>query len=110
MKNPDGKLCPCGFPQSHPIPHEHDQTEREKQIIYYFEHRSGVGKLSPQGNELDRDDIVRLIQIAQKIYNNVYRASTLKMDSYFHDLGNVLEPFGDDLYLTESEWEQLGDE
>ena len=27
------KMCSCGFPQSFPIPHEHDQTEREKQII-----------------------------------------------------------------------------
>ena len=37
---PDEKLkkyCPCGFPQSFPIPHEHDQTEREKQIIPYYE-------------------------------------------------------------------------
>ncbi len=28
-----GDLCSCGFPQSYPIPHEHDRTEREKQII-----------------------------------------------------------------------------
>ncbi len=31
------KLCPCGFPQSYPIPHEHDLTEREKQIIKHYE-------------------------------------------------------------------------
>ena len=29
------KLCSCGNPQSYPIPHEHDWTEREKQIIEY---------------------------------------------------------------------------
>ena len=31
------EICPCGFPQSYPIPHEHAQTEREKQIIGYYE-------------------------------------------------------------------------
>ncbi len=31
------EICPCGFPQSHPIPHEHDRTEREKQIIAHYE-------------------------------------------------------------------------
>ncbi len=31
------KLCSCGFPQSYPIPHEHDRTERENQIIEYYE-------------------------------------------------------------------------
>jgi len=25
-------LCPCGMPQSYPIPHEHDLTDREKLI------------------------------------------------------------------------------
>ena len=30
-------LCKgCGHPQSSPIPHEHDQTEREKAIIRHF--------------------------------------------------------------------------
>jgi len=24
------KYCNCGFPQSSPIPHEHDQTERKQ--------------------------------------------------------------------------------
>lgn len=32
------EMCPCGFPQSHPIPHEHDRTDREKQIIAHYEH------------------------------------------------------------------------
>lgn len=31
------KLCSCGLQQSHPIPHEHDQTEREKAIIAYYQ-------------------------------------------------------------------------
>ena len=31
-----GELCSCGNPQSHPIPHEHDWTEREKQIIWHY--------------------------------------------------------------------------
>ena len=35
MEYTKGELCSCGFPQSHPIPHEHDRTEREKQIIEY---------------------------------------------------------------------------
>lgn len=26
-------MCSCGFPQSFPIPHTHDQTDREKAII-----------------------------------------------------------------------------
>ena len=26
-------MCSCGNPQSHPIPHEHDRTDREKAII-----------------------------------------------------------------------------
>ncbi|KKL82752.1 hypothetical protein LCGC14_1981650 [marine sediment metagenome] len=30
------KLCSCGFPQSFPIPHEHDRTERENQIIKHY--------------------------------------------------------------------------
>jgi hypothetical protein len=33
----DTKLCSCGMPQSFPIPHEHDRTEREKQIIAYYQ-------------------------------------------------------------------------
>lgn len=33
MNYTKGELCACGFPQSHPIPHEHDLTNREKQII-----------------------------------------------------------------------------
>ena len=32
-----GELCSCGFPQSHPLPHEHDRTDRENQIIAHFE-------------------------------------------------------------------------
>ena len=36
MSKYDEKLCSCGFPQSFPIPHEHDQTKREKQIISYY--------------------------------------------------------------------------
>ena len=35
---PTGKqVCSCGMPQSYPIPHEHDQTEREKAIIAHYE-------------------------------------------------------------------------
>ena len=33
------KFCRCGSPQSFPIPHEHDQTKREKQIIKYYADR-----------------------------------------------------------------------
>ena len=32
----DNNYCACGFPQSNPIPHEHDQTLREKAIIKHF--------------------------------------------------------------------------
>ena len=35
------ELCPCGFPQSHPIPHEHDRTKREQRIIEYYERKLG---------------------------------------------------------------------
>lgn len=31
------QLCSCGNPQSYPLPHEHDRTEREKQIVLYYE-------------------------------------------------------------------------
>ncbi len=37
MEYTKGELCACGNPQSHPIPHEHDRTEREKQIIEHYE-------------------------------------------------------------------------
>ncbi len=30
------RLCSCGNPQSYPILHEHDQTDREKAIVKYF--------------------------------------------------------------------------
>ncbi len=26
------EMCSCGFPQSYPVPHQHDWTEREKAI------------------------------------------------------------------------------
>lgn len=35
-KDVEREMCSCGFPQSYPIPHEHDQTEREKQIIKHY--------------------------------------------------------------------------
>lgn len=35
MKIPE--KCRCGFNQSHPIPHEHDRTERENTIIQYYQ-------------------------------------------------------------------------
>ncbi len=35
-------FCPCGFPQSSPIPHEHDQTDREKAIIKHFEDQQRI--------------------------------------------------------------------
>ncbi len=28
----EAKICSCGMPQSYPIPHEHDMTDREKSI------------------------------------------------------------------------------
>lgn len=37
-------LCSCGFPQSHPIPHEHDQTNREKEIITYYKNQTELLK------------------------------------------------------------------
>lgn len=36
------KLCSCGMPQSSPIPHEHDQTERERQIIAYYKELNNI--------------------------------------------------------------------
>jgi len=41
-KKKEMPLCSCGFPQSFPIPHEHDRTEREKQIINYYERRDAM--------------------------------------------------------------------
>ena len=37
MSEHTDKLCSCGFTQSYPIPHEHDQTVREKAIVKHFE-------------------------------------------------------------------------
>lgn len=31
------ELCSCGNPQSYPVPHEHDRTDRKKQIIKHYE-------------------------------------------------------------------------
>ena len=36
MKNKK-TFCSCGFPQSYPIPHEHDRTDRENIIIAHYE-------------------------------------------------------------------------
>ena len=32
-------MCSCGFPQSFPIPHEHDRTDREIQIITHYKQK-----------------------------------------------------------------------
>ncbi len=32
----DKVICSCGFAQSFPIPHEHDRTDRENEIINYL--------------------------------------------------------------------------
>jgi len=37
----ENKFCSCGCPQTYPIPHEHDQTEREKAIIKHFLKQQG---------------------------------------------------------------------
>ncbi len=37
MGHTKGEPCSCGFPQSYPIPHEHDRTARENQIIAHYE-------------------------------------------------------------------------
>ncbi len=36
------EFCSCGHPQSSPIPHEHDQTDREKVIIKHFEDQQRI--------------------------------------------------------------------
>ncbi len=41
------EYCSCGFPQSHPLPHEHDRTKREKAIISHY--RGKIQRLR-QGN------------------------------------------------------------
>lgn len=46
------KLCSCGFPQSYPIPHEHDRTEREKQIIGHYENLL-------RGPKVTREELIR---------------------------------------------------
>lgn len=33
QKKKENNYCSCGFPQSYPIPHKHDWTEREKRIV-----------------------------------------------------------------------------
>ncbi len=42
MNDTKGELCSCGFPQSYPIPHEHDRTERENQIIQHYQELDAV--------------------------------------------------------------------
>ena len=56
----NNKICSCGMPQSHPIPHEHDQTEREKQIITYYK-------------ELNKDMYKALKDIRDGVVNNPKR-------------------------------------
>ncbi len=55
-----GKLCACGFPQSYPIPHEHDRTDRENQIIAHYE-------------SLNRDLYEALKVAKQVLDSNLYR-------------------------------------
>ncbi|KKM08060.1 hypothetical protein LCGC14_1727700, partial [marine sediment metagenome] len=35
QKGKEKKMCSCGFPQSSPVPHKHDWSEREKAIFEY---------------------------------------------------------------------------
>ena len=47
-KHTNKAICSCGFFQSYPIPHEHDWTERERQII---EHYRTLAPLLPEAIE-----------------------------------------------------------
>lgn len=58
--------CPCGNPQSSPIPHEHDQTEREKAIIKYFEKR--CDDLLETSNADLLEACKKIISIKNRIY------------------------------------------
>ena len=46
-------LCNCGFPQSFPLPHEHDRTDREAEIIKYFQLE--LDNLEDKNNEIWED-------------------------------------------------------
>jgi hypothetical protein len=62
------KLCRCGMPQSYPIPHEHDQTEREKQIIAHFkacqEHYANV---TDEGMLLTDEEIKSFCHVGEEL-------------------------------------------
>ncbi len=68
------KLCSCGNPQSYPIPHEHDRTEREKQIIEYKD-----GIISDLYEALKRlvewlDDDVKMVANVMEVQVNARKA------------------------------------
>jgi len=50
------RLCPCGFPQSYPIPHEHDRTQREQEIIEYYEAK--IEEAKEQGREIGKQEMI----------------------------------------------------
>lgn len=53
------KFCSCGNPQSYPIPHEHDQTDREKQIIKHLE--QAITDSFNKGVEEVLDEVERIV-------------------------------------------------
>jgi len=73
------KYCSCGFPQSHPIPHEHDRTEREKVIIKYYEAR--------QLEELDEKEVAEVI-LAH--FNPLYLSNKNQAKAICQRFGRVL--------------------
>jgi len=66
------KLCSCGFPQSYPMPHEHDLTDREKQIIAHKDKvisdmREALRKLSNISFNTDDENYEELQPILEDI-------------------------------------------
>ena len=69
-------LCSCGFPQSYPIPHEHDLTEREKQIINAFQLQNKI-----------------LLEALKTIRNLSIKGKTIMSNRIYHTAKNALADY-----------------
>ena len=64
------KLCSCGCPQSHPIPHEHDLSIREAAIIAYYKDLNAdlldLAKNVATGVDIDQNAVQALVKEIEK--------------------------------------------
>lgn len=55
------EICSCGMPQSFPIPHEHDRTERENQIINFYEKK--IEELEEENQECSKNAMELAVEL-----------------------------------------------